>query len=80
MASDWTHAQCERCWIKDNTICDTDEMVKVRMPTRVLMDHGPGRYPLDVCCYCKELTIGGIYVRHDPALFDPPCDHIGDSP
>ena len=58
----WTHAICGPCW-------------KRREPNRdpvVLKDAAT-----TVCCFCRELTSEGIFVREDPkkTLCKGKCEH-----
>jgi len=53
--SRWTHAVCDDCW------------------NRVQPDREPHRFvedarQIEVCCYCAEFTLSGIYQRQDPSL------------
>lgn len=36
----------------------------LRYPFRI--QHQPGEFPVEVCCFCGEATIFGCYVRRDP--------------
>jgi hypothetical protein len=52
--SKWSHVICEVCWSKrEKGLTDPIRVVERREET---------------CCFCGELTTGGIYVRADPAL------------
>lgn len=68
--SQWNHSQCERCWIRDYAILDDtaqpSRIVGVsRLPVRLKNGHGQIADP-EPCCFCGEVTISGIQVRHDP--------------
>lgn len=60
--SNWTHAQCEACWIENELVTDEEGRVLIRQPTRVTDVNAR------MCCFCGRLTISGIFRRHDPAL------------
>lgn len=57
--SGWTHAQCERCWIREEGTV-VDGRYQVRVPSRLV------ETDLVTCCFCGELTISGIWRRADP--------------
>lgn len=62
--SNWTHAQCERCWCdQQGEWTDDDRLVSLRQPTMVRSDD----FDLRPCCFCGGPTFVGIFVRHDPA-------------
>ena len=50
--SEWTHPQCEACWVAYNPD---------RWPVRV-MDLDTAY----ICCFCGDPTWVGIFVREDP--------------
>lgn len=56
--SEWTHPQCEACWIAANGTI-TEDGAQVRRP--VVMREAE----LEVCCFCGRYTIMGIFVRAD---------------
>jgi hypothetical protein len=58
--SPWTHPVCLGCYV----------LLWNRPPYRV-----ESAEP-EQCCWCRGLTTGGIYVRHDPALL-PHCPERG---
>ena len=62
--TNWNQPQCESCWIDDNTE-EVEEngsfMLKIRQPVR-MQDA-----TVEVCSWCGELTIFGIYVRANPS-------------
>ena len=57
--SAWEHAICDSCWTERNP---------GREPVRVHFGD------LELCCYCGETTLSGIYVRGDPA--ETPCGGV----
>lgn len=65
---EWTHAQCEACWIEaqgdwvpDPYDAEVFLLSQVRAPSCIVE---PG---LERCCFCLKPTIMGIFVREDPA-------------
>jgi hypothetical protein len=56
----WTHPQCERCWLGQNTKVVNDHDLSVRLPVRMKDPE------VEYCCWCGALTIFGVYVRQDP--------------
>lgn len=55
-----THAQCEVCWILSESVFDEEgQLISIRSPSR-LVDP-----PAEQCCFCGNITIGGIYRRFD---------------
>lgn len=71
--SDWTHAQCEACWINENSTWvptptgpDDERLDSIRQPVRVVAPEGEA-LPVERCCWCGQPTIVGIFVRRDPA-------------
>lgn len=54
--SPWNHAICCRCW---------EETRGARVPFRV------EEAPEVRCCYCRDVTTSGIWVRGDP--HEMPC-------
>ena len=71
--SNWTHPQCEACWIGAEEITLDGFEAQIRRPTRVIDP------PVEVCCYCGLFTIVGIYRREDPTL-PRHCHHKGVAP
>ena len=55
---EWTHSICDECWHRRDP-----ERVPVRLTEPIV----------ELCCFCGELTVSGIYVRHDPQELD--CQH-----
>ena len=72
--SQWNHAICERDWIdksgtwepRPDIAPDAVELVEICRPV-VLKEP-----PLEICCFCREPTIFGAYVRQDPTKV--PCN------
>lgn len=50
--SEWTHAICEPCW---HLKCPGREPVRLTSPD------------VEICCWCGNATVRGIYFREDPA-------------
>lgn len=50
-------AQCEACWIEQNTAYDDDGEPMIRIPVRVVDSS------LETCNDCGKITIMGIFVR-----------------
>lgn len=68
----WTHPICERCWIERESVWEelangTEQLVEVRKPSTLRIT------TIEECCFCKQITIMGIYVRHDPKKLQ--CNH-----
>lgn len=60
--SNWTHPKCEACWIADSATVDGSGYIEsIRAPTRVVDPD------LELCCFCGNPTLVGIYVRADRA-------------
>jgi hypothetical protein len=59
--SNWTHPQCEACWVQAESVLTDDGFLIVRRPHRVIEPE------IEACCYCGRPTIWGIYRRDDPA-------------
>ena len=55
--SNWTHPQCEACWIASETTIVSYGTLEIRRPHMLI---GPG---IEMCCYCGKPTIVGIYRR-----------------
>lgn len=47
----WTHAQCKRCWDKENPNREALEILDKEV---------------EICCTCGERTASGIYIRRNP--------------
>ena len=62
--SQWTHPQCERCWVDVNG--------PDRTPVRIKGAQ------LEQCCWCGKTTVAGIYVREDPKALLHHIDHWDD--
>jgi|KBSSwiStaDraftv2_1062776.scaffolds.fasta_scaffold1418268_1 hypothetical protein len=62
--SNWTHPQCEACWIASETTIVSYGTLEIRRPHMLI---GPG---IEMCCYCGKPTIVGIYRRADPAMLE----------
>lgn len=58
MSDKWTHPMCDACW----NFRHPD-----RRPVRVVGSWGD----IEQCCFCRETTKSGIYVRQDPTM--TPC-------
>jgi hypothetical protein len=59
--SAWTHACCEACWFKrQGTFNEQGHLIELRHPVRILEPE------LEVCCFCGQATIFGVYVRAEP--------------
>jgi hypothetical protein len=63
MSSAWTHACCDPCW----------HQRQLGFPARIR------QIVAEVCCYCGQPTVSGIYVRDNP-LETPYCQHRVDVP
>lgn len=60
--SNWTHPQCEACWIvAELTVANDGSTVYIGKPHRLVDPE------VERCCWCGKFTIVGIYRRHDPA-------------
>ena len=59
--SGWTHSCCEACWFRrEGTFDEQDRLLELRRPVRVAEPE------LEVCCFCGQATIFGVYVRAAP--------------
>lgn len=56
--SEWTHRVCEACWNRE-------------FWARQIAAHRALDDPPAPCCFCRELTSAGIYVRRNPCF--TPC-------
>jgi len=56
--SRWTHLACFGCYAKK---------YPKRSPVRLKPEEGQS-LPMQNCCYCREETGEGIYVRDDPEM------------
>jgi hypothetical protein len=59
----WTHAVCDDCWFQDHYVPDTNGMVLLEDPVRLV----DSIRKWEQCCRCGGMTFSGIYVRDDPA-------------
>lgn len=63
-AQQWTHAQCDSCWIKEMGLDQPPARLRKR-------EH-------EACCYCGEVTASGIYRRVRPSSGElARCSHRG---
>ena len=62
-SGNWTHAICERCWIDGRHLGEAAVGTAVTQPVQTAWEHRE----VEVCCYCFQPTIMGIYVRGNPA-------------
>jgi len=56
----WSQPICERDWIAKHTVVQDDERVAIKRPVR-LTDP-----VVELCAFCGELTIFGVYIRVNP--------------
>lgn len=61
----WNHAICERDWINRRATWTPlpkggEALESVPQPVRLKEPS------LELCCFCGEPTIFGVYLRHDP--------------
>lgn len=66
-ASRWNHNCCWQCWVEREYDSETGSL---KMPIRIT--NGSEVELEDVCCFCNQLNIEGIYTRIDPAT--TPCE------
>lgn len=51
----WQHAICDDCWRKENP------QNPDRIPYRLVDEYRK----LEMCCFCGQMTLSGIFVRRD---------------
>lgn len=59
--AEWTHCMCGDCWLQRNFKWTDDGGVEFRPPVTCKTDK------TEICCFCGNKTVLGIFVRHDPA-------------
>jgi len=65
--SAWNHSCCESCWFaREGTYDDQGRLVELRQPVRIAQPS------LEVCCFCGQATIFGVFVRAAPMEL---CQH-----
>ena len=64
--SQWTHAICDNCWDKRYRELKGE-------PTRLK------KADLELCCFCKQYCLSGIYVRNDPTDRTMKCGGVHDA-
>jgi len=62
----WTHPQCERCWIDANANWEYSEELEVEVMNEVRKPVLIKDTDVRQCSFCGEPTIFGCFVRHDP--------------
>lgn len=64
----WNHRMCGDCWIEREINSEIARLHRVIRCPVVVIQTAPG-----VCCFCKQFTRIGLFIRHNPAEMS--CEH-----